>query len=354
MAIFGNIFLFLASIVTFVLISTVYGKTPPTGGDAAAGYPMGVILFNIGFLVLMVLSAITISWKGGFDWISTQQSTRNLLVAMGILLPVITATLSALFRFEPGPVPLVLRFFSGFAPALIPIVMVLAGFVLQNKGLRASAPVEFYKWPLTLVLALGAIGVLSGIWVWMLEAGKNAERAQAQYTADQERYATGFQNEIDTCDVYQHMTRILVFTDANHDLPLRERAIAKVKTHPEWQQELVRQLENKGAAEVFNFLASNEVDDKSLFVQPVHNGALSIAEWIKRRTREASHDSHFYPDLFSYEIERVLRTVNKFEGLGHDYKPAIVAIREAMNEPSSYKKIKLNGIATLDKWLAKH
>ena len=61
------------------------------------------------------------------------------------------------------------------------------------------------------------------------------------------------------------MAHILVFTDANHDKEVRERAVAKVKTNPQWQQELCRLLENNGAIEAFFFLASNEVEDKNLF-----------------------------------------------------------------------------------------
>ena len=354
MSFIGNLFLVLASLVYLGLNLSSLGKQAPRGGDSLMGYAWGNILLYLVLLGCLLVATVAIAWKGGFDWISPAKGTRYLLVALGLVTPVLTAALCALYRYENGPVPGLLRAMSGFAPVLIPLVLIAAGFVLLNPGLRAAVPIAAYRWPLAGVLALGVLGLGAAVFGWVAQANANAARRFERQQSDEARYQQNHLNDIDSCDVSKHMTRILVFTDANHDAIVRERAVAKVKTHPKWQEELVYWLENKGALEVFTFLASNDVDDKNLFVQPVNTGVLSVAAWIERRIREASHPSHLYADQFVWDVERMLRSVDKFEGLGQDYRPAVRAVRAALNTASEHEKPKFTAIALLDAWLKKH
>src|SRR5690349_6431541 len=125
MAILGNIFLSLATLIYLILLSTVFGKEPPRSGDAAVGYPLGVLLFHLLLFVFLVVAAIAISSKQGFDWISPDKTNRNLIIAAGLLLMVGTSGLTALFKYESGPVLGLLRFLSGFAPALFPFILIV-------------------------------------------------------------------------------------------------------------------------------------------------------------------------------------------------------------------------------------
>ncbi|MCC6462166.1 MAG: hypothetical protein IT260_16990 [Saprospiraceae bacterium] len=354
MSFIGNLFLVLSLLVYLALNFTDLGKQPSRGGDALMGYALGNVLVYLVLLACLTVATIAIAWKGGFEWISPHQPTRFLLVASGLLLAVLTAGLSALYRYENGPVPGLLRAISGFAPVLIPLVLIAAGFVLQNAGLRASVPVAAYRWPLLGVYVLSVLGVGSALYGWVSEANANAARRIEGQRADEAQYQQNHLNDIDSCDVTQHITRILVFTDANHDAIVRERAVAKVKSHPQWQQELVYWLENKGALEVFTFLASNEVEDKKLFAPAIHTGVLSVAEWIKRSIRNASHPSHLYADQFVWDVDRMLRSVDKFEGLGQDYRPDVRAVRAALDTPAEHEKPRFTAIAVLDAWLKKH
>ena len=158
-------------------------------------------------------------------------------------------------------------------------------------------------------------------------------------------------NEIDTCDVMKNMVFILVSTDSNQDRDIRERAVAKVKTHPQWQQELIRLLQTDWAPEAFNFLASNDVDDPLLFGEPVKAGILIQARLIRESIRNSSHSSHFYPGRFGWEVERAVRTADKFKNQGVDLRPAVQELRAALDEPSEYEKPVFTCIKILDKWL---
>lgn len=354
MTFLGNIFLALATLIFFMIFSAVFIKEQPRGGDAVMGYAWGILLLNLALLVLLALAAIIIAWKGGFDWISPNKTSRYLLVALGLLAAMATSALSALFKGEPDAMASLIKLLSGFAPILIPLILIITGVILLNDGLRTAVPLAAYKFPLLLVFSLGILGVGAMLVGWMIESNKNALRQIASIEERQDQNHLRLLQDIDSCDVSKDMVFILVLCDANQDPEVREKAVAKVKTNPQWQEELIRRLENEWAPEAFNFLASNEVPDKAMFAEPVRKGVLNQALVIRKSIRRSSHPSHFYPELFSWEVERVLRTVDKFEGLGTDYLPAIRELRAALDEPSDYPKPKFRCLALLDGWIQRH
>lgn len=354
MSILGNIFLAIASLLFLLFGFSVIGKEAPRGGDAVMGYVWGIILFYLVFFACIAVVAISIGWKGGFEWVSHGKGMQFLLVTTGLFTSLLTAGLSLLSKGEPGFAASILRAFGWFAPMLVPLTLIVCGAILLNDGWKAAVPPAAYKIPLTAVFWVGVCGAAAGLIGWAFDANQNAVRKLEEVQSDQQRYHQGYLDDIDSCDVTKNMSHILVFTDANHDQDVRDRAIAKIKTNPAWQQELVRLLENKGAIEAFDFLASNEVDDKNLFLAPVNTGVLSVAEWVRKQIRDAYQEHHFYEDQFSWQVERILRTVDKFEGLGTDYRPAVRALRDAFEEPAEVKKPKFKCIPQLDRWIERH
>lgn len=354
MTIFGNILLVMAGLIFMALVSLLFGKVPPRGGDAVIGFTWAIITYHLLFFAVMTFLVLIIASKGGFDWISSQRSTRYLLVGLGLTAAVLTSALSGLFKYENGPVPALLRFFSGFVPILIPLILLISATVLLNSGIRNNIPISFIKWPLIIAAVIGLAGILSGLYAWITASNRNAIIQAESTIRRQDENHLRMLREIDSCDVTKDMVFILVMTDSNQDPDVRDKAVSKVKTNPKWQQELVRLLESDWAPEAFNFLASNDVDDKSLFPDAVKTGVLNQARLIRESMRSVSHQSHLYPEKFLWETERVLRTVDKFEGMDTDYRPAVQALRSALDEPIEFKKPVLHCVNILDRWLAKH
>ena len=250
--------------------------------------------------------------------------------------------------------PALLRFFSGFVPLLIPLILIISATILLNNGIRDIIPISFIKWPLIFVAVIGMAGILSGMYSWMAASNRYAiSQVESSIRRQDENHLRMLQ-EIDSCDVTKDMVFILVMTDANHDPDVRDKAVSKVKTNPKWQEELIRLLKSDWAPEAFNFLASNDVDDKSLFPEAIKLGVLNQARLIRESMRSVSHASHLYPEIFTWETERVLRTVDKFDNLGSDFRPAVQELRQALDEPITFKKPVLNCVKILDNWLAKH
>ena len=349
MTIIGNLLLFICTILFFVNTATLT-KAPPQN-DGAVGYYWSLIILNAIFIIAMILATLIIGYKGGFDWISAKRSNRVLFASIGLLTALATMALSSLLKHEAGPVPGLIRIFSNFVPILVPLILILAGFILLNSSFRQAMPVAVYKWPLILVSIIGVTGTVSAIAGFLADSARNQNaRIEAMQKGDDDNHQRMLA-DIDSCDVMKNMVFILVHTDANQYPDVREKAVAKIKTNPQWQQELIARLQNDWAPEAFNFLASNEVDDPQLFLEPVREGVLIQARLIRETIRKASHPSHFYEGQFSWEVERVLRTVDRFKNKDVDYRPAVQELRNAFNEKSEFEKPKWRAIETVDQWL---
>ena len=350
---FGNICLTLATLVSGLMVSSIFNYKPPQGGNGgAAAYPIWMLLLHVALLGLLVLATIAIARKGGFDWVSPNKLIRYLLVTAGLLMAVYTLVICAMSMERPGALSDWARLSMQVAIPGIPFVLIASGFIMLNGFLSESIPGAFYKWPLLLVFGSSILVVGATIRDGIATAAEGVYAAQIRYENAPSIKAQRL-HQIEESDVTEDMVRILEFTGALYPAEVRDKASAKIKSHPQWQKELVFLLENEHALEAFNFLASNEVDDKSMFLQPVNTGVLAAAAWI-RHSIQGSSPSSFRRDEYSDEVNRVLRTVEKFEGLGVDYLPAVRELRAALDEPRLGGRPEFECAGRLDAWIMKH
>jgi hypothetical protein len=352
MSILGNFLLVISAVLYFILNMSLV-KAPPQN-DGAVGYYWSLIILNVAVAILMMITVIIIGYAGGLEWISEKKSNRVLYTGIGMASIVVTIAFSALFKYEHGPVPGLLRFYSSFVPILLPLIIIITGFILVNPSLRNTVPASLYKWPLIIAAIMGVSGTVSAIGGFVMESQRNkSARIQSAIKAVDENHERMLA-DIDSCDVTKNIVFMFVFTDNNQDADVHERALAKIKTHPQWQQELIRLLQLDWAPEAFTFLASNSVDNPELFPKPVNAGVLIQANLIRQSIRNASHPSHFYQGQFSWEVERVLRTVDKFKNKGVDFAPAVKELRNAFNERSEYEKPRWVAMDMVEEWLKKN
>lgn len=346
MTTFGNILLGVATLIYFGLLSLVYGSHNRSG-DAGVGYAFSLVLSNVGFIVCLGIVAAIIGSKGGFSWVGNFGGLpRSVWVSAGFIL-----AMTGIFFFTMqegmGALAAIVR---KLAPGLLPLLVIGAAAVLLNDGWRATVPPLAFKLPILVAVGAGAVVMLVLMGAKFTQSTENAKTAS-------EAGSSRHQNEIaniDSIDVMKEIVFLLVYTDANQDPELRERAVARIKSRPDWQEELVLRLQTDWAPEVFTFLASNEVDNKALFAEPVRQGALIQAKLIRENIRQCRDGHDLYAGKFSWEVERVLRSVDKFEGMGVDYRPAVQELRNALDERTSFEKPKLEVKGMLDKWLKKH
>ena len=352
MALLGNVLIILCILITAGLYSVVFGRKP--GGDAMVGYAWSLIILSLLFVIGMILTSMVIGAKGGYDWISAHKSSRFWIVTIGILSAVITTALAALFKGEGGPVPGFFRATSHILVVAIPVLMLFSFIILNNPSLRDQLPVVIYKWPLMISFIIGVTGVTAAVGSWFIRSAKNQTAAiEHARKADQDNIQRMLK-EIDSNDVSKNKVFLLVFTDANQDQQVREKALEKIFAYPEWKSEMVRFLESDWAPEAFTFFASNNVEQPEFFIEPIRTGILNQARLIRETIRRCKHPSHLYEGRFTWEVERVLRTADKFAVYGANYTAEVKALRAALDEPWDWDKPNFACKETLDRWIKKH
>lgn len=347
MYVIGNILLALAGI-TFLILTTQYYLKPMPGGDYGVGYAWGIIYLNLFFMVCLAGTTAIIGANGGFQWVADSGWSRFGWVSGGLLLIVVLLAVAGMGMNEgPAWMQLFFRILAFF----MPVVLLVIGFGLNNPDLRQFLPPALVQWPLKIMSGMGAL-VVAGFVVQSF-----APRIMATYraiTADPnelDSFQLGSLANIDSCDVQKDMVFLLVHTDKMRNPIIRERALQKMKTRPDWQEELVRRLDSGWAEEVFTFLGSNEVPDKSLFPEAVRKGILQQAKIFRDGIKDGRT---FYPGQFGTEVRNVLNTVEQFQGMGVDYLPALRELRAALDTRANVEKPTFLCAKALDKWLSKH
>ncbi|MCC6411823.1 MAG: hypothetical protein IT270_09190 [Saprospiraceae bacterium] len=347
MIFFGNLMLGIAALLYSVLLFSLYSRPAP-GGDASVGHAYAIVFGNLLLLGCFAAATIAIGMSGGFQWVGGSGGSRFLKVTLGLLFIVLVLAVSAMGQNEG---PSWLRLIFMFGAFVLPAVVILACATLLNEGLRENLPTHFAQWSLKGTAGLGALMVAG----FLLQ--QTASRLSATFRHlnrdpnELSDFEQGILQNIENCDLQKDMIFLMVHTDRNRNPIVREKAIAKVKTRPDWQEELVRRLDTGWAEDVFTFLASNEVDDKSLFPEAVRKGILQQSTIIRERIRQGGS---FRGVGFDGAVRNVLTTVEKYVGMGVDFRPAIKTLRDALNGPPEAKEATAASKKALDNWLTKH
>ena len=342
MSIISNIILILATLALLTICKMEFIDKAP-GGDARVGYSYVIFFLGIAFCIGIILLTIIIYATGGFDWVAPIVGGRGTTVLLGFL--TIAAAFAFMFFSTPSRLALVNSLVS-------PILMLAIAAVLINQGLKNALPFNFVPWVIKITLGLNLAILCLGLITKLTPSSGQVNRLfnPNALSENEERMLT----EIDACDMSKNGVFLYIFTDDNQHKRVRERAIAKIKTQTDWQEELIRRLNNGWAEEAFTFLASNEVDDKNLFPEAISAGILNQAKIIREALRRWSHSSHVSASQSSWEVERLLRTVKKYEGMGVDYRPAMQELKAAFDEPIDFDKPKFKAVSLIDEWLKSH
>jgi hypothetical protein len=354
---FGNILLVLIALSLIGLLSIT--SSPMPGGDRGMGYGLALFFCGLCFIVLTGLLAWSLHANNGFDWIPVSGGQRNGLVFVGWLAFAMATAASALFKTEwhEGEFPQFLRWLSQAQAAFwLPLLILIpAAFLLNASRVPGQTP-DWVKIPMmtgfTLSILMGA-GLFFG---WM--------RANALQNAAKLEYAKNRDDEWHNkhlAKIAEHqptdpLVNILALTGRFHDADVRDSAVAKLKSHPDWEAELIRLLnETEWDTQVYSFIDGNKVDHPELFVEPINRSIRRVAGEIKKRITDANDLQDWHFEHFS--IERLLRAIDEqFLVPGADFRPAVQELRNALDtpKPERFKKVKFTLTPVVDAWLRKH
>ena len=353
MNLIGNVFLSIAALIIFYLSTSFYSKSIP-GGDAGVGYAWGIIILNLAFFICMIIIAFIIGWKGGFEWISPNKSTRTWLAILGVLITTIYAVLCGFNKPDSGIFSSPVKSLINFSYLLIPVLLIVISAILLNDALRNSIPPMLIKGSSLIIVLFSTAGLIGFMIGEMVDSAKSHAATVERETAYEEENQKWIMSQIDTCDVLTNLGTILRYTDENQPDKIKNAAVAKIKTNPAWEQEVIRLLDSDWSSEALDFVASNPVDHPSLFEEPVNKAVFHQAEAIRQYFRSVSHPSHMYEDLFYSEVNKVIRAIDRYQSKEIDYVPAMKEMRAALEEPVEYDKPNFRCKSTLDNWIKSH
>lgn len=349
MNLFANLALMLAVIGYFSLASMAGKPTP--GGDYGVGYAFALLFAYTAVAIGISIATAIVLWKGGFDWVTEKTTWRTSLVISGLIALLIFSFFAAMNN--GGGAPWIMRILGKHTIVWALPPLLLAGFVLVNASLQNIVPAAVWQWALKGVVLISAVSCVLMVGEWLVNIPIEAAQHAEMRNADDARRQQEFLAQIEQNNPKTEMVLILVFTTKYHDKAVREAALAKIKSNPEWQQYLVSRLQTPWASEVFPFLADNDVEDRRLFAEPIKSGILMMAEKFED-SMESTHT--FYDGQFYSETQAILQTIAKFQDLGVDYAPAIRKLRKTLDTPlKSYQQAaNLKCIPVLDGWLKKN
>lgn len=327
MLVFGNLLLLIATLCYLHLCNMLYFRSMP-GGDAAVGYAWSLLFGVVFYFGALLGTAAIVGSSGGFAWVADTKSSRILWVLLALFVAVLGNGFLMFGEF-PHPLPPTLKTILDKIPIISPLMMIIAMAILLNTQ-SSKYPALLYQIPIGISLFTGLLGV--GVLLFHKVQRQAAMLEEHKVFHDQVHQ--NHLNQIDTTDIQKDFILLMVFTDGSQDQVVREKAIAKIKTRADWEEELIRRLSTDWAPEVFTFLSSNDVDHPEKFVEPIASGARIQARLIRETIRRCRGEYDLHSGSFSWEILRMLRTIERFNHKGTDYRPLVQEVlMHWMNPP---------------------
>jgi hypothetical protein len=354
----GYIFYGLTLIITFAF-AIFNASKPSLSGENAMGYGLGLAFWGLVFTISSFVLTIIVGRKNGFDWVAVQSGSRILLVAIGWLCVAVAVFACAAFKWEwhEGEFPNYLHWIAKNNGQLwIPLLMLVPYFFLLDADRKAAITPFVYKLPLILNFMVSVIISLSVLWGYMQVTSKNQKAQIEQHNADEQRLHDEHMKRIVNHKQEDGILNIVVFTGRYHDEDIRTAAVAKIKENPSWEADLIDLINNVDYhTEAYTFIDGNMVDHPELFLTPINNSILRLADEIKGDITDSNNLQDWHFD--HYSIDRLLRAIDdQFSNKGQDFRPSLVKLQSALrtSPPERFKGIKFNASKVVDDWLAKH
>lgn len=338
---FGNLCLVGTALCLLGLLNLAVLQKAP-GGDAGVGHAWAIIMLCGALLIAAGLTTLAVGLRGGFDRFGNSTGARALVGAGWFAL----AALGFYLLSDPGTfLPRALRMAGSF---VLPVLVLAWAAVHLNDGLARALPAR------TATALMLAVAALSTLPLLGMVVGGTARTVAALAQRDElDTFQQGLVQQIDATNAQEGISTLLVHTPEGRHPVIRERALAKIKSRADWQDELLRLLRSEAAPGVLGFLSANAVDNPAMFAAALPEGLMQQAEAIRRRIRNCSHPSHLYASMLHTEVHLALQVASAYQAQGAEVRAAVQAMRHAFDEPTPFPRPAFAAVALLDRWLAR-
>ncbi len=357
---FGNL-LFGLTLLTYIALSVFNIQKLNVPGERLVGASMIAFGLIAAYIVFSLFLTIAIASRGGFNWISTSASSRNIVIGIlwfGMVAGVVFCSMltteyqndqtTGIWRLISLPV-----YFGGL---WLPLLMLIPYAILLNSGWRESLSPMIYKIPLW-------VGCITGILIMMTPKivttfGITIPRKQI----DNNQVEADIKSTIDSQSSISDLLEYTQYEDERY----RIAAWAKIKSDPNWEGELIKLLEHDDEYGhhyfrfVYIFLDKNKVDHPDRFIAPINTSIATITAEVQRVLEKSFLYS---PDLSVLNIDIMCRVLDdQFKDSSSVFRPNMLKLQEALDKPplekpdsdNDFTALRNNYRAAVKKWLEEH
>ena len=344
-------YFFLGITLIIVIILTLANITEPKINPNSMGAEaLAVFALGIGFTISSLILTLCVGWKGGFDWVSDQSKTRNLLVGIGWLCLVVATFACMVLKWDnKGAFPSFLVWLGkSNGGTWLPLLMLVPYFYLLSADLRANVPPNVYKMPLTIAFGLSFFVTLSFLFV-MLRIYIQKETALNKTVQDTKmenlrKYGTKnpswvLENSMDQIDRYAEKTvaGLLQYTFNENKYvgkdeagKIRNAAIAKMKSYENWETDLIHILEEKEEGSLYNvygFLEGYTIEHREKFILPIKNSITRVTSVTQKSIKDP--DNLYLGTTNIVALCRILEA--QFKDSAAEFRPSLLTLQQVLD-----------------------
>ena len=232
-------FSFVLTLVFYLCLLYLNYPKPNMSGDNAMEYGLGLTFFGLGISLGSIGLFFYLSRLGVFGVLTSDPFWKNFLAVILCIAFVITVFFSAALKWDNITEAVSFSPWLANMNSLIwfPLLIFIPSFLVLFLGKEPSfSPVRIFFSIGFLFSLVFTIGMLVD---WLVYQSKQQKEMVSQIqTQDKEQYET-YMREIEGLDSTQSILGILPLTGKYHDPNVREAAVAKIKSRPDWENELI-------------------------------------------------------------------------------------------------------------------
>ena len=347
----------------FVGLTILTVAEPSGGGESSMGYGWAAIILSLGFALSSLLLLLILRSTGGFDWLVHPAGTRTALLVVFWLTMSITTFFGAILKLESGKedtVPPFLQVLAVSQPQLwVPFLWLMISLLSLHSVWLSTLSLGWVKLPFWLGFSMSTLFTAGLVVVYIHDSIQLTTDQVATRINDETRWHQQRLTNIAAHKPEDSIVDLLSFTNQYQDEDVRQAALAKIKSHPDWEAQLLDLLAHqRGYKYVYLFLGSNPVAHPEAFIEPLNRSIEFLADDLKAdiQGRETSLQHWTFE---SYYIEHLLGALDiQFSGQIARFFPNVLKVQQALNTPQPYsegdKAVRFDVTAEVDGWLKTH
>ena len=354
---------FVITTLFFIGLAILTVSEPSRGADSSMGYGWGAIYLSLGFALSSLILLIIVRSTGGFDWVAQQAGTRTGLLVVFFIAMSITTFFGAILKMEShqqDTSPQFIHWLAVGQPQLwVPLLWLMVCLFSLNPAWLSTVSLQWFKLPFWVGFCISTLFTAGLVLVYIHDSIQRTTAQVATRIDDETRWHQARLDQVAAHKPDDSIFGLLAFSNQYQDEDVRQAALTKIKSHPDWEAQLLDLLTNQYAyKDVYSFLGSNPVAHPDAFIQPLNQSIEFLSDDIKADIKGRNTNLQNWA-FDTYNTEHLLRAIDtQFGGQIGTFYPNVLKVKQALNtplpDPERDKNVRFEATAVVDAWLKAH